>query len=260
MKKAGFSFASFCVAICCVITLCAAPAYASFLNKHFTYYAEQEALPQVLAAFARSNQLTPDFTAGVQGTVSGLFESIPGKQFLAAMQSAFGVRYYTQGNFIYFYTDAEVTRVLLTPGSGVAGELQKMLVSTSVAAPELPVTIMEGTGMMVVEGPRAYVEQVQSSVLAFEQSRASDFQMRVFPLRYAWAQDITVDSLGTTTVIPGVASLLSAIAAGQSMGGTTVTKLPAAQQSLGGRGLPLRPVHQRLKRTQIPPALLQTPE
>ena len=48
--------------------------------------------------------------------------------------------------------------------------------------------------------------------------------MRVFPLKHAWAQDISVTSMDKTVTIPGIATILRAMVIGGDVGGQTVTQ------------------------------------
>jgi type III secretion protein C len=69
-----------------------------------------------------------------------------------------------------------------------------------------------------------------------EKNAAEDREMRVFRLRHAWADDITINSQGSTVTIPGVATLLRNITdGGGKVAETAVT--PTNPQSLLGQGL-----------------------
>ena len=72
---------------------------------------------------------------------------------------------------------------------------------------------------------------------AFEDAQGSRSVMRVFPLKYAWAEDMKVNSMDSTVTIPGVASILQAMANGTPLTGSQVTVQPSAQGGLRGKGL-----------------------
>lgn len=215
-------------------------AQALDLRRPFTHYADQEELTSLLADFARSQGLNATFTPAVTGTASGRFEAVPAREFLDGMKAAFGVRWYEQGGTLHFYQESELTRAFLSPRVLSAASLHELLKNSSVTSPQLPVEMLSGGDMLAIVGPPAYLDQVRSAVAAFEEAQTGNFIMRVFPLKYAWAEDITVNSMDARVTIPGVASILRAMVSGQPLSGSRVTRLPAAQQSLAGQGLASR--------------------
>jgi type III secretion protein C len=70
--------------------------------------------------------------------------------------------------------------------------------------------------MLFIEGPENYVSSLVNSIRAMEETLTREQGIRVFTLKHAWAVDTTVESSNGVTVIPGVASVLRAIATGQS--------------------------------------------
>lgn len=212
--------------------------YASrTLSIPYTHYAEQAPLTDVLANFARSQHMSAAFSAGVQGTVSGRFTAIPPSQFLAGMRAAFGVTYYQLGSTLYFYNENEVSRIFITPKSMDATRLFTMLTESDVLAPQLPAEMLPQGDMILLSGPPAYLEQVSRAVTAFEHAQITNFGMRVFPLKYAWAEDISVNSMDKTITVPGVASILRAMVSGSPTSATQITQQKATVDKLGGTGL-----------------------
>lgn len=212
-------------------------AWALAPQKPFAHYADQEALTALLADFARNQGLNVTFTPAVTGKVSGRFDNVPAREFLDGMKAAFGVRWYELGGGLHFYHESEAGRSFLSPRVLSGQALYDALRSSSVISPQLPVEILPGGDMLVLTGPPAYLDQIRSAVAAFEEAQTSNFIMRVFPLKYAWAEDITVNSMDSQVTIPGVASILQAMVTGRPLAGSRVTQLPPAQESLGGQGL-----------------------
>ena len=60
--------------------------------------------------------------------------------------------------------------------------------------------------------------------------------MKVFPLKYAWAEDMSVNSMDKTVTIPGVASILRAMVTGSPNSATRVTQ-DTTVDKLSGTGL-----------------------
>ena len=212
------------------------PARSGFA-KPFTYYADQQDLPTVLMHFARSQGLGAAMSAGVSGKISGRFSDVPPDTFLKGMHAAFGVAWYRIGSTIHFFNDAETTRAFITPKVLTADRLFSMLQQSSVFSPQLPPILAPDGSMLVVSGPPEYIDQVMSAVTAFEDAQTGTIVMRVFPLKYAWAEDISVNSMDKTVTVPGVASILRAMLNGTPVSATKVTQQKATLDTLSGSGL-----------------------
>lgn len=223
-----------------LLCLCAVPSTAQAapaFTKPFSYYADQQDLSVVLMNFARTQGLGAAMSAGVNGKVSGRFDQVPADTFLAGMRAAFGINWYRVGPTLHFYNEAETTRAFITPHSMSAPQLYDMLRRSSVFSPQLPPSMGPGGDIIVLSGPPDYLSQVMTAVSAFENAQASQFVMRVFPLKYAWAEDIAVNSMDKTVTVPGVASILCAMVTGSPTSATKVTQQPATVNKLAGQGL-----------------------
>ena len=211
----------------------AAPAFP----HTYSHYSEQEQLTALLADFGRTQGLATSFSPGVTGMVSGRFEDVAPEKFLQGMKAAFGVSWYRLGPTLHFYHEAETTRIFISPRVMSAESLYRMLRQSSVLSPQLPAELMPGGAMVVVSGPPAYLDQIQAAVTAFEEAQTGNFGMKVFPLKYAWAEDITVNSMDKTVTLPGVASILRAMVSGSPSSATRVTQETATVDKLSGTGL-----------------------
>ncbi len=213
------------------ILLLSAPAFAYNANKPFTHFAENQDLKDALSAFARVQDLNSSFTSEVKGNLSGRFDSISSKDFLEAMRIAFGVEYYLQGNSINFYNEKEKEKSFISVKAMEAEKVLSLLRQSGLISPNLPLTIMKDSNTIMVSGPSLYISQINVAVHAFEDAQMSNQTMRVFPLKYAWAQDITVSSMNSEITIPGIASILQAMVTGRPVT-TQVTQLPSSAQAV----------------------------
>lgn len=239
MKKGVFCFCLFFLfAFCRVFTAEGFGASGTRFpfQQSFSHYAENEQICAVLADFARVQGYGSACSPAVFGEVSGRFEQTPPREFLEGMASAFGVRWYTQGQTVTFWHEGENTRAFLAPSIVSPSALADMLRAAGLVSPQLPVRVLSEQGLLSVNGPPLYVEQLREAMAAFEAAQGGRTVMRVFPLRYAWAEDMSVNSMDAVVTVPGVAAILQAMVSGtQPVAGTVVT--PAAQAGLRGQGM-----------------------
>ena len=221
------------------VLLVSCPAFAvqGGFSRPYTHYADDEDLTVILTNFARSQGLGASFSPGVVGKVSGRFDAVPPETFLKGMQAAFGVTWYRLGSTLYFYSESELSRTFITPRAMTAERLYQMLRQSAVFSPQLPATLAPGGAMIVVSGPPTYLAQISAAVTAFEEAQITNFVMKVFPLKYAWAEDMSVNSMDKTVTIPGVASILRAMVTGSPNSATRVTQDTATVDKLSGTGL-----------------------
>ncbi len=213
------------------------PAFASVFSKPFTYYADHQDLPAVLMNFARTQGYTAAVTPEVKGSVSGRFTDVPPHTFLDGIQTAFEVSWYTMGKTLCFYRTSESRSIFLSPKAGNARQLLSALKQASVFSPQLPPSLNPSGNVITVSGPQDYLDRIRAAAAAYEANQSEQIVMRVFPLKHAWADDITVSSMDKTVTIPGIAAILRAMVMGAGTSSTQVTQQPATVQKLGGTGL-----------------------
>lgn len=234
------AFASACLILGLFLTLipeAEAASRANLFSQPFSRYANQEPLPAVLVDFAQTQGYSAVVLPGVEGVISGRFDAVPPMNFLNGTRAAFGVSWYTLGNTLYFYPEAQSTRMFISPKATQPRELFDALHASGVVSPELPAHLAPGGKMIIVYGPPNYLGEVRDAVAAFEETLISNIDMRVFPLRYAWADDITITSMDNTVTVPGVASILRAAVTNESVASTTVSQNAATADNLLGSGL-----------------------
>ena len=233
-----------CIFVCCLAgilftqaDIARAGPRGGMFSQPFSRYANQDPLQAVLLDFAQTQGYRAVVAPGVEGVISGRFDAVPPGTFLDGLRAAFGVSWYTLGNTIYFYPEAQSTRMFISPRATQPEVMFEALRSSGVLSPELSAELAPGGQMIIVYGPPNYLNEVRDAVAAFEETRTANVVMRVFPLKYAWADDITLTSMDNTVTVPGVASILRAMITGQSASTTRVSQNAAQMDNLLGSGL-----------------------
>lgn len=203
----------------------------------YTHYADGEDLTVILTNFVHSQGLSALLPPGVVDKVSGHSDAVPPEASLEEVQVAFNVTWCRLGSTLYFYNESELSRTFIAPRAMTTERLYQMLRQSAVFAPRLPATFAPGSTMIVVSGPPTYLAQVPAAVAALGEAQTTDFVVKVFPLKYAWAGDVSVNSIDKTVTIPGVASILRAMVTGSSNSVTRVTRSTATVDELSSTGL-----------------------
>lgn len=198
------------------LLLAAVPAVAADLpwrGKPIRIEANEKPLPDFLRELAASQGVTAVVDPKIGGAISGRFVlTAPGsvQAILDSVCSANGLSWYYDGAFLYVdpASDAKSEVMAISPRNAarIADTLNRLRITDK----RYPLSINEREGQVVVSGPRRYVEMVRQTVrLADQQAARADWaEIRVFPLRYAWAADIRMQRGDGQFVVPGVATML----------------------------------------------------
>ena len=175
----------------------------------------------------------------VKGAVNGNFGG-PAERTWRDIARAFNLVEYYDGSVLHVYAPSETgTRTL--PLAPAAAQRVLRTVDELQLADARNTLRATAEGTLVATGAQRFLEQVQEiarAQLASERSAASS-ALKVFYLRYAWAQDVTIAFGGRQVVVPGVATIVRALMAGQTESRIAVSTLetPASGTVPGLRGL-----------------------
>lgn len=211
------AFLLLCVWLCVLLS---APAGAA----SFRYSAEDTPLKDFLCAFATHAGKNCVVSDAVQGTVSGEFTFANPREFLSFVGRSKSVAAYTDASSMYFGTRAELKSEVIPLGqvgiSGLTSALRQM------GALDTQYPLRSGyNGMMVmVTAPQPYVDVIRSVADSLLQmAPPAPRATRVFKLKHAFADDITVSLGQSTKTIPGVASMLRRLVGTQDIEGANST-------------------------------------
>lgn len=145
----------------------------------------------------------------VEGTISGKFSG-SARSVLDSVTATHGLTWYYDGSFLYIdpVGDSRSEVIQLSPGS--AGRIGRALARMKISDPRFPLEFSERDGTAFVSGPRRYVENVRQALRVIDDrvAQTDRSEIRLFPLKYAWASDFRVTRQGMETVVPGVAATL----------------------------------------------------
>lgn len=177
----------------------------------------------------------------IRGTVNGDFNKSARAVFEDLMKS-FQLTLYYDGAVAYVYPANDIVhKVVYMPGT-VGQQVVSNAASMNLVDDNNLVEV--SSAGLIVTGTQRFVEQVEELGDVLQQgaprSQPSD-TYRVFSLRYAWADDVTMAVGGQEVVIPGVASLLRRLIEPGSIAAPppalTRQRLSPTEPGLRGQGL-----------------------
>jgi type III secretion protein C len=212
-------------------------------NQPYNHMAQDEDLRDMLADFGSDNGIRIVVSQRITDLVSGRFEGMEPRKFIEKICQAYGLTWYYDGSSLFLYKNGEVRTRVFTLQFASLSKLVATLRETGIWDDRYPVHAARGDDAVFVSGPPRYVELVIETANRLEAKGMenaptfSDGQMvRIFPLRYAWAADVTFNpEAGRQMTVPGVASLLNGLINRDPLAGPP----PWAQQEISAamRGL-----------------------
>lgn len=214
------------------LAVAAQAATIRWRTENFSYVAQNKPLKEFLREFAASQGLTTVIAPEVEGTISGRFNLTP-SSMLDLLTTTYGLVWYFDGNVLFVYPASDITSQVIHLRNAQTPRLREALAKLDLADARYPIVYDARQNTAFVSGPKRYVELVVQTARAVDENdgavQASD--IRVFPLKYAWAADFVFTQGGREYTVPGVASVLSNLYGANNAYPNTANGLPQGAPS-----------------------------
>lgn len=221
-------------------------------TERYTHFSQGEDLRGLLRSFVAAQGVNGVINESINATVSGNFEGMSPQTFFDGMVSANSLVWFYDGTNLYIDPASEVRTQALQLPYVSADKLIEAAKEIHYEASSWSVSRVAQAGIVQISGPALFVNKLTELAMALNTGLTEKDSIRVFPLKYAWAQDTNIAYQGQSVTVPGVAAQLQQLMFGQSgpsssgsattIGGTLSTPKPVNSQmtsmtALGG--LPL---------------------
>lgn len=209
----------------------------------YTLVAREMDLRSALDTFAVAEGMSVVMSPSVGGVFSGDFKDVAPAEFLDKLATTHNLMWYYDGAALYIYGAGEIATMLIDLQYMKADEVRAMLGELGVEDARYPLKTASEGQLVMVAGPPRYVSLVAEMVAKADKLREkqtySEVEVRIFPLRYTWADNVTfgASSPESSGSIQGMAKLLEEIMSGNAnigaldMEADEIAKLEAARLS-----------------------------
>ncbi|HDR9511846.1 EscC/YscC/HrcC family type III secretion system outer membrane ring protein [Burkholderia cepacia] len=196
----------------------------SWKDASFSYQANATALSRVLEDVFITQQRPIDISNVVRelAPVSGDFKEAPRQLFNDLLRS-YGLVDYFDGTTMYVSALSESKSVLRTLSNIEARDVERAARQLGYWDRRFGFNSIGVSRSLKLSGPPAYIERISDVIANLEANakKSADvssarMQVHVIPLKHAWAEDVTYNIGGRTTVIRGVANSLRQLVDGVS--------------------------------------------
>jgi len=237
-------FSGLLVGICISINTADAGTVPGF-RQHVKLQAVDQSVPSFIESLFSQIGMPVKIESDIPGKVNGSFEGTAESVFAKISQS-FNVYVYSDLQVAYVYQTDQMKSSILPLNQAAAVRVAKGAKKLGLPDVNNTVNAIPGGGLMV-SGSSRFVDQIEELSKATRkqtqvvQSYNARTEFKLFRLKYAWADDVTLNVGGRSVEIPGVATLLRTLVTnGSSMplaSGVSVTRDPNTVQKLRGQGL-----------------------
>lgn len=213
--------------------------------REYNASAEDEKLLEFLQSFCRTQKVPVKFYTDLSAIiVSGDFKDIKPQMFLDRLVEAYGLTWFFDGNMLHIDSQDNMESLYLNLKTGRSADRLRYLINTmGLKASNYTIRFLENNNMFYISGPKQFVANIEELVdkeNSVEQQVQSETTVRIFPLKHAYAQDITVNYNQETITIPGVATTLQELMSNLDDNSEFVMNSKASQprsKKLKGQGL-----------------------
>ncbi len=225
MKTIGSLIQS--LVLCLIVLFSATPRAAelSWNNRSFQIVASEKPLADFFRELAASQGTTAVVDPEVAGAISGKFSG-PASSILINVCATNGLTWYFDGTFLYIENAADVRSEIFSISGGNAKRISQTFEWMKITDSRHTFNVVDrdGRGSVYVSGSKHFISMVRKAIESVEGASTvpDNGEIRLFPLKYAWAADFKIMRSRKEVTIPGVANVLSSLFA-STRGGSAVT-------------------------------------
>jgi type III secretion protein C len=188
--------------------------HAQFKSKSVEIFADRKPIAEFLREFAAKTNVDIFVEPSLTGTVSGVFKGAPASVLneIGRMQRL--LWYFEANGALQIVGDADLRTEFVSYSDLNPKTLQKSLNKMGLLDSKFPIVVFPDEGTIRISGPKNYVELIRKQIAALGSSdniASNQQEVRVFPLKYVFANDTKISSGTIQSLVPGLASVLQQI-------------------------------------------------
>ncbi len=212
----GFVAMLFAVSLCAASPPSQANADLPWSGKPFQLVASEKKLGDFLRELAASQGATAVINGKLDGAISGKFV-VQGRsgalKILDSVCSSYGLVYFFDDSMLFIEQSSEIRSEVLPIHAAKASRIAQATRYLQSGPRPFSLRVNAANGTVTVSGPPRYLEAVRKIVKQADQQEAGvdRSEVRLFALKYSWANDLPMRRAGQSLVVPGVVSVLRSL-------------------------------------------------
>lgn len=170
---------------------------------------------ELLKSFSSLQGINLKVSDKVTGTVNGSFQDISPEEFLNNIAEAYNLSWFYDGNILWVNSADESVSEFLKIHNLATDRFLDTFDMLGIVAPSSSIRILDQGAIVFISGPPKFVEMAKSIAESLtEKTEVEQLTVlykpivKIFPLKYAWAYDVSFNTEGSSVTVPGVATTL----------------------------------------------------
>ena len=197
-------------------------APVAWQKKPYSHFSQDEAITSLLMDFCASQDLRPVMDEGITGVVSGHFKDQDPRAFFDFITSTYNLFWYYDGTVMFIYPANKLASRIVSLEHLSTDRIINVLEDLGITDNRFPIRSVSLEKLLYLAGPERFVELAEQTARLMDEKAGKQAVaappkevVRVFPLKYAWADDITFNTMNGEVVVPGIATVLGNILSGK---------------------------------------------
>ncbi|MDR2779147.1 MAG: hypothetical protein LBB16_02575 [Puniceicoccales bacterium] len=189
-----------------------------FSKASYYHFAKDQNLSDLIQDFFSMQGITVVISDKINYTVNGKFSKMDPAAFWNYITKAYGLVWFFDGKIMFVYTNSELQTHIFRMDTDGIGTLSVILARLGFIASDFSFRAVGEANVLMVTAPPQYINVINDIAAKFVPSKISDTTIvKIIPLKYAWAYDMTFNYANGSISVPGVSSLLQSIVTGQQL-------------------------------------------
>ena len=202
----------------------------------YAYFANGEAVEEALKSFASNYGIPIIINDQVDSIVNGKIGPFPPIEFLDTIARLNNLIWYFDGDTLYIYNSNQIIKTIVNLEYLSINNLKNSLIEMGIWDSRYGWKERPKDGLIYLSGPPRYVELVIETATLLDsksgERKKSQLDFKVFPLKYARAEDYLISYRNQQVKIPGVATILKQIVLQSDGRSIVMLESPTQSQSL----------------------------
>ncbi|MDR0715337.1 MAG: hypothetical protein LBF25_00930 [Puniceicoccales bacterium] len=205
-----------------------------FSESYYYHFSKDQKLSDLIQDFCSMQNISVVISPNITDIVNGRFNKMSPSDFWDYVTRAYGLTWFYDGKILYVYKGSELkTKIFKMDGAGIV-VLSDIIGHLGFSSSDFSFRSIPDAHILIVTAPPMYLETIEDLSEKFVSEKISDTTIvKSFPLKYAWAYDMSFTYNDGSLTVPGVATLLQSIVSGKS--GPSVSGMSVDMDKGGAR-------------------------
>ncbi|MDR2721094.1 MAG: hypothetical protein LBB15_02285, partial [Puniceicoccales bacterium] len=188
-----------------------------FSEAYYYHFSKDQKLSDLVQDFCSMQNISVVVSPNITDVVNGRFNKMSPSDFWDYVTRAYGLTWFYDGKILYVYKGSELqTRIYKMDAAGIV-ILSDMIKYLRFSSSDFSFRSVPEAHILIITAPPKYLEIIGELSEKFVTEKISDTTIvKSFPLKYAWAYDMSFTYKDGSLTVPGVATLLQNIVTGQN--------------------------------------------